>query len=201
MVEMALADVSPWAGLWRRGRFGRTGPEPGVVIAEPPRSAAATLLARKGQEGAVLAAAAAWGVELPTRPAWAMGGPILFVWTGPGQWLVRGLASFSDLEADLAGFAASAVLINQSHGRAVVSVGGPNARDVLAKGFEIDLHPRAFQPGDAAVTVAAGISAILWQLDDRPTYEIAVPRSMAGSLWHWLSASAAEFGYQVGEDG
>jgi sarcosine oxidase subunit gamma len=34
-------------------------------------------------------------------------------------------------------------------------------------------------------------------VDETPTYEIAVPRSLAKSLWAWLSASAAEFGYEV----
>ena len=110
---------------------------------------------------------------------------------------MRGLKSFADIEAELAGLAGSAVLIDQGHARAVLTLSGSEARDTLAKGFEIDLHPRAFRPGDAAVTVAAGIAAVLWQIDDRPTYGIAVPRSMADSFWHWFTASAAQYGYRV----
>jgi hypothetical protein len=34
-------------------------------------------------------------------------------------------------------------------------------------------------------------------LDAAPIYQLASPRSMAGTLWSWLSASAAEFGYHV----
>ena len=30
-----------------------------------------------------------------------------------------------------------------------------------------------------------------------PTFQLTAPRSMAGSFWSWLSASAAEFGYDV----
>ena len=72
---------------------------------------------------------------------------------------------------------------------------------MLAKGIAIDLHPRAFKPGDVALTIAAHIGVQLWQVDEAPTYEIAVPRSLAKSLWAWLSASAAEFGYEVASGG
>ena len=58
----------------------------------------------------------------------------------------------------------------------------------------IDLHPRAFGPGDAAVTSVAHVGVHLWQIDAAPTYELAVPRSLAAAFWHWLVESAAEFG-------
>jgi sarcosine oxidase subunit gamma len=70
-------------------------------------------------------------------------------------------------------------------------------RDALAKGFPIDLHPRAFRTGFTAVTSAAHIGAQLWQIDDAPTYEIAVARGFALSFWHWLEASAAEYGIEL----
>ena len=47
------------------------------------------------------------------------------------------------------------------------------------------------------MTAIAHIGVQLWQLDDAPTYELAVPRSMAKSFWTWFSASAAEFGLAV----
>jgi sarcosine oxidase subunit gamma len=37
----------------------------------------------------------------------------------------------------------------------------------------------------------------LWQIDDRPTYEFAVARSLAQSFWRWLEASAAEYGLEL----
>ena len=61
----------------------------------------------------------------------------------------------------------------------------------------IDLHPRAFKPGDTAVTCVAHIGVQLWQIDDAPTYEFAVARSLAQSFWHWLEASAAEYGLDL----
>jgi sarcosine oxidase subunit gamma len=45
--------------------------------------------------------------------------------------------------------------------------------------------------------VAALIPLHLWQLDDAPTYEVALPRSLARSFAEWLAESAAEFGMVV----
>ena len=42
----------------------------------------------------------------------------------------------------------------------------------------------------------AQIGGILWQ-EEAPTYDIAVPSSLARSFWSWLTASAGEYGYEV----
>ncbi|RYE86794.1 MAG: hypothetical protein EOP19_05950, partial [Hyphomicrobiales bacterium] len=34
-------------------------------------------------------------------------------------------------------------------------------------------------------------------VDAAPTFDVAVTRSYAASFWHWLEASAAEFGLAV----
>ena len=68
---------------------------------------------------------------------------------------------------------------------------------MLAKGCSLDLHPRVFKPGDAATTPIALIDCQLWQIDDTPSYDLAVPSSFAESFWSWLTASAAEYGYAV----
>jgi heterotetrameric sarcosine oxidase gamma subunit len=111
---------------------------------------------------------------------------------GPGRWLFLGapleqLASLSDM----------ASLSDHSDGYAVFDVWGPKARAALAKGVPLDLHPAVFID-TVAVTVIAHIGAIVWQsAPDR--FSIAVFRSYAGSFWHWLAASAAEFGLAVEE--
>lgn len=201
MAETVLDQRSPWTALAKPGRFGTAGSEPGVLIGEPPPLAMAVLVAHRGRFSDVLHAARSSGIELPTAPRWISGRDMMVLWNGPGQWLVRGGNSFSDLAASLAGLASVASWIDQSHSRAVLRVGGSRARDALAKGFEIDLHPRAFRAGDVAMTQAAGVSAYLWQLDEAPTFEIAVPASFAGSVWHWLSDAAAEYGYVVVDGG
>jgi sarcosine oxidase subunit gamma len=90
-----------------------------------------------------------------------------------------------------------ASISDQSGGRTVLRVSGPRARDVLAKGLPIDLHPRVFAPGSAATSAIALMGVQLWQIDDRPSYDIALFRSLSASFWRWLASSAAEFGYEV----
>ncbi|MFN5525106.1 sarcosine oxidase subunit gamma [Bradyrhizobium sp.] len=93
-----------------------------------------------------------------------------------------------------------ASIVDQSGGYVVFRVGGPAIRDVLAKGFPIDLHERAFPPGAAATTVAAHIGAIIWRNEDQDgcaSFDIAVFRSLSRSFWHWFSKAAAEFGCEV----
>ena len=118
------------------------------------------------------------------------------VWAGPHQWLC--MSEKPDLVPRLAaGLAGLAAVSDQSDARTVLRVSGPRSRDVLAKGCPIDLHPRAFAPGDAALTVIAHIGVHIWQFDAAPTYDVAVFRSMAASFWSWFEVAAAEFGCDV----
>jgi heterotetrameric sarcosine oxidase gamma subunit len=89
-----------------------------------------------------------------------------------------------------------AAMADQSDARLVLRLSGPRVREVLAKGVPIDLHPKVFKPGDVATTLVAYIGVQIERIDDA-TFQLTAPRSMAGSLWSWLSASAAEFGYDV----
>ena len=67
---------------------------------------------------------------------------------------------------------------------------------MLAKGLAIDLDPRVF-PDDGAVTSTISHMGVqLWQ-EGPESYDIALFRSVAESFWRWLTASAAEFGYEV----
>jgi sarcosine oxidase subunit gamma len=109
---------------------------------------------------------------------------------GPGRWLFVG-ATLEQL-APLTGLAS---LSDHSDGYAVFEIWGCNTDSTLAKGVPVDLHPTVFTD-HVAVTVIAHIGAIVWRSDpDR--FFIAVFRSYAGSFWHWLSQSAAEFGLVV----
>ena len=94
-----------------------------------------------------------------------------------------------------------ASISDQSDGRVIIRVGGARAREALAKGVPVDLHPDAFRPGDAAVTTVAYIGVALWQVDDAPTYEFSVPRSYVTAFHEWLTAAAAEFGVRVADEG
>src|SRR5947199_298030 len=82
----------------------------------------------------------------------------------------------------------------------IIRVVGERARDALAKGVPIDLHPQAFRPGDAAATTVSHIGAHLWQVDDTPIYEFIVLRSFAPTFWDWLMASAAQYGVLIANE-
>lgn len=200
MAELALQSVTALEGVLVPGRHGRSAGEPGVIVREIVGAGLAAVTARKGLGDALLVAArATFAVELPVAPRWAQGHGMAFIWSGPGQWLVwQHPAPADGMEVTLAApFAGLAAIVEQSDARAILRVSGPRVRDALAKGLPIDLHPRAFQPGHTAITAAAHVSVQIWQLDDQPTYDLAVPRSFAANFWHWLESSAAEYGLLV----
>ena len=156
----------------------------------------ASIAAAKGKKDALVAAIrAAYGVDLPNGPARVENNGVAFVWAGPDQWLaIAERGQGRDLEVELkAAVAGNASVVDHSDGRVVVRISGPRARDVLAKGVPIDLHARAFGPGSVAITHASHIGVILWQLDDTPTYELALFRSYVDSFAHWVFESAAEY--------
>lgn len=196
---MARPFLIPRSGLERLavpGRFGVPG-DAGVTLTLRTDLALATVMSRKGREDALAQRVlAAFGVDLPFTPRRIAAGLVAFTWAGPGHWLASGEGTAGHafeprLRRELAGVAS---VSDQSDGRIVVRVSGPRARDALAKGVMIDLHPRAFGPGDAAVMSVAHAGTHLWQVDAVPTYELAVSRSLAAAFWHWLVESAAEFG-------
>lgn len=172
----------------------------GVVASERADIQIATVIARNGRDALVARVRAVYGIELPPGPKRVASERIAFVGTGPRTWLaIRQGGGFwpDELEHDLGDTAAVA---DQSDGYAVLRLSGSKVRATFEKGLGVDLHPSAFRPGDAAVTTCAHLGIILWQLDEKPTYEVAVFRSFAADFWHWVSESAAEFGLKVEAD-
>lgn len=156
----------------------------------------ASFAAVRGKEAALREAIrTAYGADLPKGCGRVEGNGIAFVWAGPDQWLAIAEGDGTrDLETELkAKLVDIASVVDQSDGRVIVRISGTRAREVLAKGVPVDLHPRVFGPGSVAITHASHIGVIMWQLDDAPTYELAMFRSYADSFAHWLFESAAEF--------
>jgi methylglutamate dehydrogenase subunit D len=203
VAEPGLTPMPPLRGVLKPGRHGRPEGPPGVYVMEREEFTLVNVIARKNEAAALATLLQhAYGLELPTAPRlvsgpWPDGRLLTFIWSGPGQWLAYA-ESGGGLEDELVmALGRRAMVAKQSDGRCLLRIWGPKARDVLAKGISLDLDPRVFKQGDVALTMAAHISVQLWQLDDTPTYEIALFRSLAASFWSWLSASAAEFGYEV----
>ena len=199
MAEMRPRFVSALEGIASPGRYGRTEASPGAVVSELPAPGLALVTARMGRSADLIAAAeAAFGIAPPTTPRRVESAALAFVWSGPDRWLAhRASEPPGGMEALLAPLAAQAAVVDQSHARTLLRISGPRVRDALAKGVALDLDPRAFRPGDAAMTGVAHIAVQLWQTDEAPTYVLSVARSLARSFWSWLEASAAEYGLEL----
>ena len=184
---------------------GNQRPGGGVTVRELQGLGIATMLARKGQTKFLRERIRShFLVELPHRPVCAAADGVRFIGTGSGSWLVM-----KDGGSDAFGAALRQVttplasVSDQSGGYAAFRIGGPNAREALAKGFTIDLDAVAFAKGDAATTIVSHIGATIWRDGDDPqgrsVFGVVVFRSLARSFWHWLSSSSAEFGLRLSD--
>ncbi|HZS84064.1 MAG TPA: sarcosine oxidase subunit gamma family protein [Stellaceae bacterium] len=139
---------------------------------------------------------AALGFGLPGEPNRATGeGGRSALWLGPDEYLV---VTEPGGEAALARSLAEALqdrgaVTDVSDGRTAIEIAGSRARDVLATGCSLDLHPRVFRAGQCAQSGLAKARIILHQIDDRPGYRVFVERSHAEYLWLWLMDAAAEY--------
>jgi sarcosine oxidase subunit gamma len=180
-----LTPRSALAGLLAPGRYGASvDGAPGAAIAERSGVAIVHVAARSGKADGVATIVAGIGTPIPLAP---------------GEWLVlaegaNAQGSASDLERALDGVAA---VIDLSPGKTVLRLSGARARDVLAKGCPLDLDARVFRTGDSATTIIAQITCTLRQVSDEPSYDLIVSRSFARSFLALLTASAAEYGYEI----
>jgi sarcosine oxidase subunit gamma len=142
---------------------------------------------------------------LPGEPCTsATGERIAALWLGPDQWLVtcpaadaaRLVGALREALADV-----HAAVTNVSDGRVAFRLAGPSARDVLAKGCPLDLHPRAFPVGGCAQSLLAKASVLIHLVDDDrergPSFDVYVARSFAHYLWLWLEDAGREYGVQI----
>lgn len=193
-----LQSISSLHGVAVPGRHGKPDGAAGVTLGERADLGLATLEVRKGQTGALEESVrAAYGAALPSGPVTAGTNGVRFIGTGPGQWFavsetLANEALANDLATRLEGLASVA---DHSSGRAVVRLEGPSVRDVLAKGLAIDIDPRVFPDGAAAVTNISHMGVLVWR--DGEAFDLAVFRSVAGSFYGWLAEAAAEFGLDV----
>ena len=200
MSDVRLKARSPFAGLIKSGRYGMGDDAPGVSLSERAGLALFVISAAASKANDVVAKVqAVVGLELPVGLGRVSKNGLFLIGAAPRQWLAvaegkAALASLAKLAAAIKGLA---MVVDQSDGKAILRISGPRARDVLAKGCSLDLHPRVFKQGSAATTPVALIDCVIWQVDETPTYDLAVPTSYAESFWSWLTASAGEYGYMV----
>lgn len=203
-----MAEYGNWQAASAWGHIGSLGhigvPGAAKVKAELQEGLGlATVISGPESSGLVQTLKEKIGLDPPATPSAALSSNHALIWSAPGMWmlLARRRDGFAELLVQLAPHAA---VSDQSHARAALRLSGLRARDVLAKGARLDLHPSAFPTGAAASTTFAYMGVQLWRAPDEagaPVFELLVPRSMAQSFWSWLSASAAEFGCAVSARG
>ncbi|AWJ87835.1 sarcosine oxidase subunit gamma (plasmid) [Azospirillum sp. TSH58] len=187
----AFAEVAP-DGLFER---------PGVIRLRDPGHRPKTLLRVRLTPAWSAAAESVLGVAPPDQPGTPARSPVANVlWLGPDEWLVLGIGPASRSCIGLgslapallrAGLAAAEV----GDGLPDLELSGPRAREILAGGAALDLHPTAFPAGRATRTRLGRIGVLLQRAEDSgngPVFRLHVERPWAGHLWSWLADAALD---------
>lgn len=138
-----------------------------------------------------------FGLELAIQAnTFTRNGALRCLWLGPDEWLIvdpKGSAEdlVGRLHGALAGQHVSVIDVTAAH--AVLRLTGKHAREVLAKACPLDLHPRAFRPGQCAQSNFARTQAIIALDDDAPLFHLFVRRSFAEYLAQWLLDAMGEY--------
>ncbi|MFO1069273.1 MAG: sarcosine oxidase subunit gamma family protein [Geminicoccaceae bacterium] len=181
-----LPRTSPTAGL--PGIAGA-----GVTVVETPDC---DKLLLRLSEAALLRANHALGFPVPTAPlssSEAAGAALL--WLGPDEWLMTlpaGMGAQAAARLDHALDGTHRAVVDVSHRSVVLRLRGPAARDALAAGCPIDLHPTAFPPGAVTRTVLGKAGIVLHLHGDGETFDLHVDRSFADYAWLFLANAARE---------
>ncbi len=180
----------------------------GVVLSEIPHPGLINVRGDASDKAFVAAVEKAIKLTPPTTPNTVAGEPshIRMMWLGPDEWLVitqpgGGEPAMTALWQNLKGGKLHAAVTDSSEARTCIRIDGPRAREVLAKGCPIDLHPSVFSAGQAAQCIVAKCGVMLTQTAETKntdaTYELYVLRSFATYLWTWLEDASQEFGVRV----
>ena len=189
---MAEDMAMDWHPLNTMGAAMAGGGGKGVRLTVLPNRAQLTLRGRMADRGFAEAIAAALGAPPPVDAnTWIAGSDgWRLIWLGPDEWLAMGPDGAQDaMEATLRAAQPDdpwAAITDTSHTMTGLGLSGPAARDVLAAGCALDLHPRAFGPGRSAQTHLAKTRMLFLQTGDDPTYEIWVRNSFARYTAEWL---------------
>lgn len=164
-------------------------------ISEASGFGLAAVMARKGATAGAIGERL--GLALAPTQGWSGDATLALIGTGPGAWLACREAPdplwAENLATRLAGLAS---VTDVSGGYRLFRLAGNDAARLLARGAFVDFHAPgcgqgAFGPGSVAVTAIAHIGVIIRQIDEEPSYEIAVFRSLGENFRHWLTTTAA----------
>ena len=167
------------------------------TIEERPFLGYLNLRGRADNTAFLAGALKALGCEPPTAPNTVVeSGDLRVFWLGPDEWLIVTPAGEQDqlkaklLEALDGVFSA---VVDNSSGLTSIRISGENAAALLATDCPLDLHPRAFEPGQCAQTRLAKAGMTLAPLADHAGFDVIIRRSFADYLLRWLQEAAIAF--------
>lgn len=142
------------------------------------------------------AGVAVHGTPLPAEPnTWTPTPDGRLVWLGPDEWLLTSTGTAPHLlETELREQLrpAGGTAVDVSAQRIGLRISGSRAREVLAKGCSVDLHPRAFPAGRSAQTTLGLAGVVLLSLGE-DEFAVLVRSSFAGYLATWLLDASLEY--------
>lgn len=175
--------------------------EAGVGLGELRFQGVVNLRVRRDDPAARQALETALGAALPAVPATAAAGALTVIALGPDEWLAVGGESPAEarrLAEATQGHFVGVTDLGENY--ATLLLRGPKAREVLAKGCPLDLHPDVFKLGQAASSLVAKATTVLHLVSEDPegaTFHLLVRRSFAEYLYRWLEDAAREYGVAV----
>lgn len=192
------------SALAHLGLAGRAAaPSDGAPVSLTEMALPAAVNLRGGADDAAFhdAVREALSLDLPTAPnTVATAGDIALLWFGPDEWLAVRHDTAPDGEAQLAARLRAgltgrhAAVTDVGESLVCLRIAGPMARDVIAKGCPLDLHPSVFGgAGHCAQSHLSKTAIVLHQRDEAPTFDLYTRRSFADYLWHWLEDAAREY--------
>jgi sarcosine oxidase subunit gamma len=139
------------------------------------------------------------GVEFPLVPNTLVpyGADGWIAWLGPDEWLLASPRAVDGVASGLRAAARVASIVDVSASRTVFQISGAGARQLLAQGCALDLHPREFAVGHCAQTRLALANVLIvarvpGQTDfvAAPTFLVLVRSSFTRYLTEWLADAA-----------
>lgn len=169
----------------------------GVVMSEVAHRTIVNIRGNAADPAFAAAVKTATGVDLPAKANTVAGNSDRqILWLGPNEWWVtakdgEAAALVEALRGAFAGQHATACDVSES--RAIITLKGPKAREVLMRGISLDLHPKVFGIGQCAQTGLSRCNVLLHQVGEGPRFEIYVLKSFSDYLWRWLEQIAGDF--------
>lgn len=157
------------------------------------------LILRIDPAAGAVAVKAVLGVDLPGACQSAVSLDATLLWLGPDEWMITCAPDTEGAIAEKLEAALGAVphqIVRVSDYYTTIAVSGARARDALAKLTTLDLHPRAFKPGEVRGSTFAKSVAVLNLKSDNPApdFDLHIRASMADYLWCLLAVAGKEYG-------